>query len=211
MKSIYDIIVEDLGSKKAWGNLVYNVLGYEDYMKLTYRIAVIAAKANVKTGQQTANNGQSVNTYPADWLRMELNAELSKLGINVQVKQKAISSTPSDMLEELAALATKEKTYGDWTLSILGRKNFYDKHAFRVFFHILNHHINNGYNYVTEHEVCKSMDNKTMRGAVSNLRNVDGWSNIKSLRGYGYKIVERESKLNDPIVELVNKIVSSIK
>ena len=35
MKSIYDVIVEDLGSKKAWGNLVYQVIGRDRYKDLT--------------------------------------------------------------------------------------------------------------------------------------------------------------------------------
>ena len=211
MKSIYDIIVEDLGSKKAWGNLVYQVIGRDRYEDLTYGIKVAAAKTNIETGQKVADNGQPANTYPEDWLRTKLNAEFGKLGLNVRVKQKTITRTPLDLLEELVNISTTEKSNGDGTLSRLGKDMFYDRHAFRVFYHILKLNVNNGYEYVTEQEIRKSIKNKQMRSAVCELRKDPyGWE-ILNIHGLGYKVGLRHTKLGNPVVKLVNKIVSSIK
>jgi len=210
MKSIYDVIVEDLGSKKAWANLVYNDLGYSNYKDVAYSIRVAAAKEGVQTGQQTADNGQSANTYPAEWLRTKLNEELGKLGLNVQIEGKKLVGSPLELLEKLYDLATVQTGYGRWTLSKLGKGKFYDRHAFDVFYHILKLNIENGFDYVTEHEVRTSMDNKTMRGAVSSLRRSDGWD-ISTLHGLGYKVDLRDTDLDSPLVKLANDIVSSFK
>lgn len=210
MKSIYDVIVEDLGSKKAWGNLVYNDIGRDKYNKVLYSIRVAAAKEGVQTGQQPADNGQLANTYPVEWLRVQLNAELAKLGLNVQIKGKELVGSPLDLLEKLYDLATVHTGYGRWTLSKLGKGKFYDRHAFNVFYHILKLNIENGFDYVTEHEVRTSMDNKQMRAAVSKLRRLGGW-NILTLHGLGYKVGLRDTDLDNPLVELANEIVSSFK
>ena len=115
------------------------------------------------------------------------------------------------MLDELVKISTTGKTNSDGTLSRLGKDMFFDRHAFRVFYHILKINVYNGYEYVTEKEIRNSMKNKQMRSAVRELRKDPyGWV-ILNLHGHGYKIGLRLTKLDNPIVKLVNEIVSSIK
>ena len=219
MKSIYDVIVEDLGSKKAWGSLVYQEIGRDRYEDLTYDIKVAAAKSNIEIGQQIADNGEPINTYPEDWLRTKLNEELGKLGFKtiVKVKSKNTLDEFKILLQDVFGIFFSKRVYQSgrkkgeiyYTLSTKGKLYFMDACCARLLLKTLScsYYTDVYGGYVLESELCRRLKRKNVTRTFSYLQTENGWV-IENLHGTGrYRVGERSNKFNDPAIEKVNKLV----
>lgn len=218
MKSIYDIIVEDLGDEREWPKFVYNILGRENYDKITYNIATDANINKVKFEQRLIRNNIVVNIYPEIWLRAALSQELEKYGVKTSTRTKPQNTSVQfkQLLHEIFNIFFVDRVYlsgpkkGEvyHTLTNIGKEYFMDACCARLLLKTLSCSFHTDYagGYVLESDLCSLLNRKTVVRTFSFLQTENNWV-VENLHGTGrYRIGIRENKMIDPIVAKVNKL-----